>query len=238
MKKNAPKTSNRAAWWILILAVLGLAMALIFVMVVRREKPRSGSRASASTKSGASTGGVRGPGSGRGASNRLAPPASRREALSRRVNRRRLAELLGRTSKGTRPETPGHGPGSGTPGSRGDPPLDEEPPTVFPLNAKGIRGAIRARIEEIKECYDGWLATDDTLGGKLVLAFTIEKDPDGELARISSAEIQGSTLQHPGLERCVLVMAESLSFEAPEDGRITVKYPFRFAPGPKKNDQN
>ena len=99
-----------------------------------------------------------------------------------------------------------------------------------PLTAKGIRGAIRARIEEIKECYEGWLADDDELGGKLILAFTIEKDADGELARISNAEIQQSSLDHPGLERCVLVMAESLSFEPPEGDKVTVRYPFRFKP--------
>jgi len=102
--------------------------------------------------------------------------------IPNRVDRARLARLLGRGmghGAVTDPEAPGG-------------PEDVDEPAIWPLTAKGIKGAMRARIAEIKECYDGWLAADDQLGGKLVLAFTIEADPDGENARISSAEIQES----------------------------------------------
>jgi len=223
MADKASGISKRAARWILVLSVLGLAVALVLVMVARRQTPRHTPRA---TRSG-SRSDVRDKRNAPATQRRRASQASRRIARTGRVDRRRLAALLG--WKPGHPPSPGEmGSGRGSSRSGGGPPVDGDSPTVFPLTAKGIRGAIRERIAEIKECYDGWLASDDTLEGQLTLAFTIEADPDGDLARISRAQIQSSTLEHRGLERCVLVMAESLLFEAPSGGAVTVRYPLRF----------
>ena len=202
MAKNAPEVSPHGARWILILAVLGVVTALIVVLVVRREDPRRSSPSSSSAPgSKMHTDHTR---TGGGGDRRGFSRGSRRGSPALRVDRRRLAELLRqsrsghRTAQGSMPGDsdrsrraagPDHDPAQDL---TADPAAAEDP--VFPISAKGIRGAIRARIEEIKECYEGWLAADDTLEGKLILAFTIESDADGELARISNAEIQGSTL--------------------------------------------
>jgi hypothetical protein len=234
------RSTSRGSWWILSLAVLAVAMGLVLLQVTRpkeRQATRSGRR-------GAMSAGSRGQGSGTRTGG--ADPMERWRGAKgvpmgtpARVNRERLARLLGRgmrhgaAGEGD-PEARGAGGdnGAGGGGSGGAPGAqdaeDAEDPTIWPLTAKGIKGAIRARIAEIKECYDGWLAADDELGGKLLLAFTIEADPDEEHARISNAEIQQSSLAHPGLERCVLVMAESLRFEPPPGDKITVRYPFQF----------
>lgn len=224
-------TSGRGARWILVLALLavGVGIALLFVAGGREKRGRSEGRATDPGARPSPRSSTASPGMGAGAGGGRAALDPRR--VRERVDRRRLARLLGsgRTAAGS---PGGEGPGGdgrrgpGTATGDGDPGTPEDP--VWPLTAKGIKGAIKARIEEIKECYNGWLAMDDELGGKLVLAFRIERDPDGELARIASAEIQGSTVDHPGLERCVLVMAESLSFEPPPGDAVTVRYPFRF----------
>jgi outer membrane biosynthesis protein TonB len=88
---------------------------------------------------------------------------------------------------------------------------------------------MRARIQEVKECYEGWLTEEPDLGGRLVVSFAIEASGDGS-ARIREARIQGLGLGHRALESCVLVMVESLQFEAPPKGRVEVSYPFFFAP--------
>jgi hypothetical protein len=237
MAKNAPEVSPHGARWILILAVLGVVTGLIVVLVVRRENPPRSSRSSSSAPGSK----VHTDHTGTGDGVHMASRVSRQRSTMAPVDRRRLAELLRRSRTGHRP-APGSMPNDSDGNRRAagpdddpaddpsdDPALAEDP--VFPISAKGIRGAIQARIAEIKECYEGWLGADDTLEGKLILAFTIEADANGELARISNAEIQGSTLEHAGLERCVLVMAESLRMEVPAEGTVTVRYPFRFRSG-------
>lgn len=215
---------------ILSLAVLAVGVGLILMWVAGQREVR-GDRAASSH-----AGRMRPISVGRRVNPEGRDPSTR--SVPRRVDRAKLARLLrqgsppgGVADPEARPgSAPGSSAGSG-PAARGSgDPEDDADTTVWPLTAKGIRGAIRARIAEIKECYDGWLAADDELGGKLVLAFTIETDPEGELARVSNTEIQDSSLDHPGLERCVLIMAESLRFEAPAGGKVTVRYPLRFRP--------
>ena len=228
MTKQSPPESSRGARWILILSALGVATALFVVWVVGREKPRrSDNETSSASGADARRENVRRSG---GAESRRGSTPSRRKSWSGRGDRRRLAKLLGRRPPGEAPAS-GEAGGHGGEAAYGGESVDETPDPVFPVNAQGIRGAIRERISEVKECYEGWQAFDDTLAGKLVVAFTIEPDPDGDLARISRAELQSSSLHHPGLERCVLVMMESLRFEAPENGSVTVRYPFRFRTG-------
>lgn len=227
------RSTSQGSWWILILALLAVAMGLVLLLVTRpRPKER---QATLSGRRGATSAGSRGQG-GQTRTGGADPMGRWRSAkgIRNRVDRERLARLLARGMRpgavlNGDPGARGAGVDDGGGGPRGTQDAeDAEDPTIWPLTAKGIKGAIRARIDEIKECYDGWLAADDELGGKLLLAFTIVADPDGEHARISNAEIQQSSLAHPGLERCVLVMAESLRFEPPPGEKITVRYPFKF----------
>lgn len=232
--------SAPAARWILALTVLAALAGLVFVQVVRRG---TGDEVDPAQQPSSSR-----PGSGvQGAR----PDTDEPEETRPPVDRRRLAEALRRLRQGAGAPMPsdlpkgaedgGRGPRGGA--SPGDPgaPLEErvgagdsrrdEDDVQWPVDREGIRGAIQARIAEIKECYDGWLTEEPGLAGRIVVSFAIEAGDEGA-ARIREAEIHGSEVEHSGLERCILVMVESLQFEPPTGGRVVVRYPFAFSPRP------
>ena len=232
------RPSATASRWILALAALAVVIGSLLVLVARRGASERSSPSQKETRSRQVTGAAR------AATASDAPVASRRPG-----DRRRLAEQLRQLRLRRRAMSP---PATGTPegtvdrgsdphreagrGGRADrgetDPGEENDDVQWPVNREGIRGAIRARISEIKECYEGWLSEDPTLGGQVVVSFTIESG-DGGAARIREAGIHGSDVEHPWLERCILVMVESLQFEPPPEGRVVVRYPFRFSPQPE-----
>jgi len=104
---------------------------------------------------------------------------------------------------------------------------------------EGIRAAIRAAIPDIRDCYDAWLQARPELGGRLAVRFTIESaggeatgqdDGTDVPARVTNVRIVSSELDHGLLEGCVLNVTAGLRFRPPRGGKITVTYPFRFAP--------
>jgi hypothetical protein len=107
---------------------------------------------------------------------------------------------------------------------------DEEvdPGTPWPIDADGINGAIRERLGEIKECYDSWLQLDPDLQGKVVVGFVIAEQQD--LGAIRETTVVESTAgDNTFFEGCVLNVMSDLQFEPPEDGEVTVNYPFMFS---------
>ena len=94
------------------------------------------------------------------------------------------------------------------------------------LTPAAINDIVRAHINEVKFCYETALARAPSLEGGLVVRFTI--GPDGVVA---SSELKESSVNHPELERCILIAVRRWQFEKPEDGHpVTVAYPFHFAP--------
>jgi hypothetical protein len=166
---------------------------------------------------------------GDGAATAEDPPAAQAGDWSRdpAAAARRAASRARAGDPGPAPRTGSAPGGAAAPGDD----ADDLPPTIWPVTRDGIQGALRERIDEIKECYEGWLAVEPDLAGAVTVGFRIEAT-DGPRARITDVDISVSDLHHPWLEGCILAMIGSLTFENPESGPATVRYPFRFAPGP------
>jgi hypothetical protein len=113
---------------------------------------------------------------------------------------------------------------------------DEERGMIYAATPEGIRGAVQEAAPKIKECYEGWVAANPDLAGHLKVSFTISTETDAdEIAHVTRAHVVDSELAHGLLEGCVLNMMEGLSFDPPEDGEITVTYPFKFDTAPPKD---
>lgn len=108
---------------------------------------------------------------------------------------------------------------------------------VWTIDRDGIKAAMKDSRPKLKECYAAWQKADETLGGKLVVSFTVvpqEPEREGEepFGRIAKVQIPDSELDHALLEGCVLNVLTGLKWTAP-DNPITVNYPFRFSAAPE-----
>ena len=102
--------------------------------------------------------------------------------------------------------------------------------SVWPATAAGIGSAMKEALPAIKDCYEGWLASEPGLSGKVVVQFTLTAGGDGS-ASITEARASEGT-GSAGFDACVTQVASTLEFDAPEGGRtLSVAYPFLFAPG-------
>lgn len=111
------------------------------------------------------------------------------------------------------------------------PPDDAPPPTQrFSPDRYGIKAAVAAAQPELKECYEAWLAADPTLGGKVVLQFTLRAAAEPDLpAEIVDVGMADSSVGHPMMEGCVLNAIQGLEFESPHGDDVKVRYPLSFA---------
>ena len=168
-------------------------------------------------------------------------PSGRAQNITRRPVRRRAARPASRDASG------GHRiHDSGAVLRPTNPVVEEEPdPTeeddeergmIYTATAEGIRSAVQEAAPKIKECYEGWVAANPDLAGRLKVTFTIStKTDEDDIARITRAHVVDSELAHGLLEGCVLNMMESLSFDPPEADEITVTFPFNFQTAPPKD---
>ena len=97
-------------------------------------------------------------------------------------------------------------------------------PLPAPSVKDDIKSVVKAHTAEVYACYETALAKSPGLQGKITVSFNIE--PSGQ---ITSAAIQDSTLDHDGLERCVLTAVVGWQF-CPRTGAepLAVSYPFTF----------
>lgn len=112
-------------------------------------------------------------------------------------------------------------------------PTEEDEPDpatalVWSPDKEGIQGAVREVIPEIKECYEGWLEADRTLGGTLRVRFSIEVPEGGTEAQVTNAALLSSDMDHPFMEGCVLNAMSQLRFDPPQNGKLDVTYPLKF----------
>lgn len=103
-----------------------------------------------------------------------------------------------------------------------------ETPTVWPADREGIRAAVKEALPAIRECYQGWLAMQNELAGKLSVRFVIAASSDGRSGTVSEAALMDSSVGQPFMEGCVLNIFSGLHFAAPENGRTEVRYPLVF----------
>lgn len=100
---------------------------------------------------------------------------------------------------------------------------------VYPLDRDGIRAAVRSGLPEMKDCYEEWLKVQPSLGGRVLVRFTIDTD-DAVEGRVTKAQlVEDGGMGHLAMEGCVLSVMSGLRFEAPLNGTIDVTYPLVFA---------
>jgi hypothetical protein len=108
------------------------------------------------------------------------------------------------------------------------PPSDPDDEAPWPLHSTGIQAAMRAHLDEIKECYEGWLLEVPDLAGEVVVQVDLTGAAGDATATVASAHVE-SDLQHEAMDACVLNVVEGIPFEPPPDGtRVTFTYPFVF----------
>lgn len=143
----------------------------------------------------------------------------------------------GRPAESAGPSGPsGHAQGAGGGGASEQARADGAPKQRFGLDPEGIRGAVRASIPELKECYEEWLKADPKLEGGISVGFRIRPNPeDQEAGKVDQVEVLKNNLHQMALEGCILNVFQGLSFERPKDGELKVTYPLNFSSGEKKD---
>ncbi|MBI1947147.1 MAG: AgmX/PglI C-terminal domain-containing protein [Deltaproteobacteria bacterium] len=98
------------------------------------------------------------------------------------------------------------------------------------LDKEAIRTAIRAIQPKIAECYESALAHDPDLIGRITVDFTIEAVDGG--GGVTAGEVNGTDMNAPFFEACVLKQVVDVPFPAPAGGGVVkVTYPFNFSNG-------
>jgi hypothetical protein len=134
----------------------------------------------------------------------------------------------GMGSAGLRPG-PHAGPGVGDIGQKREPRIttDEPPLYLGPIDKSLVDQEVKRHLQRIRYCYQRQLVRDPTLGGKVVVKFSIAGD-----GTVSSATTKSTTLGSPAAESCVNNVFLTMSFPPLKGGGVAiVTYPFLFAPG-------
>jgi hypothetical protein len=93
-----------------------------------------------------------------------------------------------------------------------------EPPSVKGEIEPGVvHREVRARLSAIKACYERGLQRQPSLGGRLLLHWTI--DPDGT---VGDAKTDADTLAEPEVSACVLSLVQRWRFPPPAHGAADV----------------
>lgn len=111
---------------------------------------------------------------------------------------------------------------------------DKDPRSESSLSSDYVREVVGEAIGEVKACYDRALAESPSLGGRLVVEFTISAEPD-IAGLVDEYEIVGDSDQvlatNETMADCLADTILSLEFSPPRNGgNVTVKYPFEFRP--------
>lgn len=101
------------------------------------------------------------------------------------------------------------------------------------LNVKGggldkeiIRRVVRRHVNEVKYCYEQGMRANPTLGGRVVVSFTI-----GRNGEVLSSVLQSSSLRSVAVESCVVQAVRRWTFPQPSGGGLAiVSYPFLLTP--------
>ncbi len=113
-----------------------------------------------------------------------------------------------------------------------------EPVDGGPLHAisrDGIKGAVKEKLPEIKECYESWLQQDPTISGRMKVEFQIMEIPGRDRAKVMAVTVADGGLGHLAMEGCVRNVFKSMRFEAPRGGEVRVSYPLSFESHPDQD---
>ncbi len=138
--------------------------------------------------------------------------------------------LGGLGTKGMGSGASGYGAGGGNFGAKGDGAIGTvggDPIILGALDRSLIDEVIKRHMNQIRYCYQRELTKNNTLGGKIVIRFTIAKD-----GSVSAASTKSTTMNNSAVESCIEGRFMRMQFPTPKGGGIViVSYPFLFAPG-------
>ncbi len=102
-----------------------------------------------------------------------------------------------------------------------------DPIILGSLDRALIDEVVKRHMSQIRYCYQRELQKDASVGGKLVIRWTIAND-----GSVSRAGTKSSTIDHAGVEQCVEGRFLRMTFPKPRgNGIVIVTYPFLFNPG-------
>ena len=94
------------------------------------------------------------------------------------------------------------------------------------LDKEIIRRIIRRHINEVKFCYEQELTKKPTLGGRIMVQFTIAAS-----GQVIASVLQNSTMGSAKVENCTVQAVRRWEFPKPLGGGIViVSYPFVLTP--------
>jgi hypothetical protein len=100
------------------------------------------------------------------------------------------------------------------------------PPARAPdgeLDPELVARFVRARLPEIKGCYESELAKKPTLSGKVTMTWTIKVD-----GTVGGVGVADDTLGAPAVASCLKARVSAWRFPPPVGGSIDVNFPFVF----------
>jgi TonB family protein len=100
---------------------------------------------------------------------------------------------------------------------------DESPDVSGKLDRNIIAATVRKYLAGIKACYEYQLKRDPNLKGKITVRFTIGID-----GNVEAVSILSSSLEDELVKACVKRRIQRWVFPKPEEGTVTVVYPFIF----------
>ena len=100
-----------------------------------------------------------------------------------------------------------------------------QPIIMGALDKSLIDAVIKRNMNQIRYCYQRELTKNPSLGGKIVVKFTIAKD-----GSVSKTSIKSSSMGNKKVESCIAGRFMQFKFPEPKGGGIViVSYPFIFA---------
>jgi hypothetical protein len=112
-------------------------------------------------------------------------------------------------------------PERAAPASESAPAATEPEP---PLTRDEVRTVVRAKLPDVRGCFDLGLASDPTLGGRVALRFTIDA-----AGRVRDPSVVEDELATSEVADCLLERIGHWQFPLPREGReLTIVYPFHF----------
>jgi len=92
------------------------------------------------------------------------------------------------------------------------------------LDKSLIAAVVQANIGQIKHCYERQLIVDPNVFGKVVAAWTINKD-----GAVSVSSVKKTTMNNKTVENCIAGKIKTWAFPKPKGGgQVLVSYPFLF----------
>ncbi len=95
------------------------------------------------------------------------------------------------------------------------------PPTTGTLNAGSIRDVVRENAGYFRFCFEWELNRHPDLAGRITMAFVIAAD-----GSVREAHVMEDGIENETVTRCFAGVTSRMRFPAPDDGEVTVHYPF------------